>query len=327
MGKLADQFKEKHDRMPMLAALPFDREMILFLAEEFARLEAIEADYLKSMEHDDTPKDGDLFDPVEIKHTFDDLVFQPYIWDDHLTPLFEDLEFADALRAEQLEPCSKILVHGPSGVGKSSLAHAIAHRLGWPLYRASLGNMLSKYIGESEKQITQMFRFIAKTKCVFFIDECDSFLTKRAEGGSDGSLSNNRLVNVFLVEMEAVQPAGLVMAATNMAHLLDPAAKARFEKTIEFMRASETALRKIGDKTKRGFDIDVDRFLRDNETPRALVMAIKAEMRRIAIARERAKRAEFARLDKAITEAEERAPQAVLSMTHHERLRDSLELL
>ncbi len=286
--KFSEELRVKARSLAYGTGVLFNATALNHMADELDKMEAL-IDSAKNAAPAGPPTGGDIFDEVTPKHSFDDLVLQPYVMD-RLNELQDDIQFASALRLEGLQARSKLLIHGPSGCGKTSIAHALAIKNKMPLYRASLGEMISMYIGESEKKVTKLFRFIGENRCVMLLDECDSFLMRRSGSDTAGSMVNNRLVNCFLVELEAVQPAGLVVAATNMHALLDAAVLRRFDLTVEMMRAGDQALRKIAEKTLRpGFDIDIDRLIEDSSTPALIVQRVKDLMRNAVIDREKAK--------------------------------------
>jgi len=73
---------------------------------------------------------------------------------------------------------------GPSGTGKTFAASVIARELGWPLFRVDLGRLVSKYIGETEKNLNALFDAANDKKMVLYFDEADALFAKRGAATS-----------------------------------------------------------------------------------------------------------------------------------------------
>ncbi|MEM1695514.1 MAG: CDC48 family AAA ATPase [Desulfurococcaceae archaeon] len=133
-----------------------------------------------------------------------------------------------------IEPPKGILLFGPPGTGKTLLAKAVATESGANFIAIRGPEVLSKWVGESEKAIRQIFRR-ARTVApsIIFFDEIDSIAAVR---GSDPSGVIDRIVNQLLTELDGIQPLRrvVVIAATNRPDLLDPALlrPGRFDKLI-----------------------------------------------------------------------------------------------
>jgi transitional endoplasmic reticulum ATPase len=133
-----------------------------------------------------------------------------------------------------VEPPKGILLFGPPGTGKTLLAKAVATESGANFIAIRGPEVLSKWVGESEKAIRQIFRRARMVApAVVFFDEIDSIAGVR---GSDPSGVIDRIVNQLLTELDGIQPLRrvVVVAATNRPDLLDPALlrPGRFDKLI-----------------------------------------------------------------------------------------------
>jgi transitional endoplasmic reticulum ATPase len=133
-----------------------------------------------------------------------------------------------------IEPPKGILLFGPPGTGKTLLAKAVATESGANFIALRGPEVLSKWVGESEKAIRQIFRRARMVApAVVFFDEIDSIAGIR---GSDPSGVIDRIVNQLLTELDGIQPLRrvVVIAATNRPDLLDPALlrPGRFDKLI-----------------------------------------------------------------------------------------------
>ena len=125
-----------------------------------------------------------------------------------------------------------VLLFGAPGTGKSMCAQVIAHELNLELYRVDLSQVIDKYVGETEKSISMIFREAKKCNVVLFFDECDTLFAKRSDDGGSNQASNNNKTALLLQEVEAYD--GVSVLATNYKHNIDPAFFRRMKYIVEF---------------------------------------------------------------------------------------------
>jgi len=131
------------------------------------------------------------------------------------------------------------LFSGPSGTGKTFAASVIATELGWPLYRVDLGRLVSKYIGETEKNIGRLFDAAHGRPMVLQFDEVDALMSKRGEVKEARDRYANMEVSYLLARIE--DHDGPCILTTNLRNQLDKAFSRRFQMVVEFPRPDEKA--------------------------------------------------------------------------------------
>jgi len=125
-----------------------------------------------------------------------------------------------------------LLFAGPSGTGKTMAAEILARELGLDLYKIDLSTVISKYIGETEKNLSRIFAEAATSNAVLFFDEADALFGKRSEVRDSHDRYANIEINYLLQRMEEYE--GTVILATNLRKNMDDAFVRRIQFTIEF---------------------------------------------------------------------------------------------
>jgi len=135
------------------------------------------------------------------------------------------------------------LFHGPSGTGKTMAALAVAHRLGVQVLRIDLSRIVSKYIGDTEKNIDRVFSDARSSGAALLVDEADALLGKRSEVKDAHDRYANIEVAYLLQRMEAHE--GLVILTTNLRQNLDSAFVRRLRFIVDFPRPDAQARERI----------------------------------------------------------------------------------
>ena len=142
-----------------------------------------------------------------------------------------DEELGITLKARYQMGVRTLLV-GPSGTGKTLAASWIATRLGLPLYRVDIASVVSKYIGETEKNLATLLAKAEQTEIVLLFDEADSLFGKRTDIKDANDRHANSQTNYLLQRIELYQ--GIVLLTSNSRGRFDSAFTRRLDKVIEF---------------------------------------------------------------------------------------------
>lgn len=147
------------------------------------------------------------------------------------------LKYERLFEKARLKPTKGILLAGPSGTGKTLIAKALATESQANFISIKGPELISKWIGESEKGIREMFKKAkAAAPCILFFDEIDSIAPKRGAGDGDSGVMN-RTISQFLTELDGLEELRgiVVLGATNRMDLIDPALlrPGRFDHVVE----------------------------------------------------------------------------------------------
>lgn len=129
-------------------------------------------------------------------------------------------------------PGVRALLVGPSGTGKTLAASWLATRLGMPLYRVDLASMVSKYIGETEKNLAQLFARAEHAEVVLLFDEADSLFGKRTDVKDSNDRFANQQTNYLLQRIESFD--GIAVLTSNSRGRFDSAFTRRLDVVVEF---------------------------------------------------------------------------------------------
>ena len=166
--------------------------------------------------------------------------------------LIEEQGRADALRAHGLEPRHRILLVGPPGNGKTSLAESLAFELALPLFAVRYDAVVTSYLGETAQRLRRLFDFVRTEPCVLFFDEFDAIGKERGDLHETGEIK--RVVTTLLLQLDDLPSYCVLVAATNHPELLDRATWRRFEIKLELGRPSEDQMTEYFAHRLREFD-------------------------------------------------------------------------
>lgn len=168
----------------------------------------------------------DLFYEVEPRRRLGDLIL-PEAVAQACKEVVEEHNRADLLRAHNLEPRHRVLVAGPPGNGKTSLAEALASELAVPLLIVRYESVIASYLGETAVRLSRLFEQVRTQRCALFFDEFDVVGKERGDIHETGEIK--RVVSSLLLQVDALPSYVVVVTATNHPELLDRAVWRRFQ--------------------------------------------------------------------------------------------------
>ncbi len=229
----------------------FRKALEALIAEERTKQHHILADRLAAhLQSNGTPphspgvapvrKNGastELFYELSPERRFDDLVLPETVLG-ACRELVEEHNRADLLRAHNLEPRNRVLLVGPPGNGKTSLAEALAADLAVSLLVVRYEAVIASYLGETAVRLARLFEQVRTRRCVLFFDEFDVVGKERGDVHETGEIK--RVVSSLLLQIDALPSYVVVVTATNHPELLDRAAWRRFQLRLELPPPSAT---------------------------------------------------------------------------------------
>ena len=159
-----------------------------------------------------------------------DTLILPRIVVERLEDFVSGIREHDLWAAQGLAAPNRLLLVGPPGTGKTSLARQIAWDLQLPLLTTRSDTLVSSLLGSTSKNIHRVFEYARSQPCVLFLDEFDALAKDRADAREVGELQ--RIALALVQNLDAFPASCVLVAATNHPQLLDPAIWRRFEVTI-----------------------------------------------------------------------------------------------
>lgn len=172
---------------------------------------------------------------------------------DTIYGFIEGYENRDILLRSGIDVTNSLLLYGPPGCGKTTVAQLISSITGLPLVTARLDGLVSSLLGSTSKNIRKIFDFASKRECILFLDEFDVIAKLRDDKNELGELK--RVVNSLIQNIDSFSSDSILIAATNHHELLDPAIWRRFSTVISLEKPQKSEVGKL-----------LDVLLRDKKT-------------------------------------------------------------
>lgn len=182
------------------------------------------------------------------KTSWDDVGGLENVKDDLIESVIWPMKHRNFYEALDVKSPKGILLHGPPGTGKTLLAKALANRTEVNFISIKGAELLSKYVGESERAVREVFKKAKQVSpCIVFFDELDALCPKRSE--SNSTRVSERVVSQLLAEIDGVEelPDVLVLAATNRIDMIEPALlrPGRFDLVVEIPTPSKQEILEV----------------------------------------------------------------------------------
>ena len=166
--------------------------------------------------------------------------------------LIEEQHRASLLRAQSLEPRHRVLLVGPPGNGKTSLAEALAEALAVSFFVVRYDAIIGSFLGETASRLRRVFDYARTTPCVLFFDEFDAVGKERGDVNETGEIK--RVVTSLLMQVDDLPSYTVVVAASNHSELLDRAVWRRFQLRLELPAPTQAQLARYFDAFARKLD-------------------------------------------------------------------------
>jgi hypothetical protein len=186
-----------------------------------------------------------------------DAVFDPNVlqeidhiqsWIDHEKKIMQDWKMEKYLKKGY-----RTLFYGPPGTGKSMTAAILGKNHNMDVYRIDLSSVVSKYIGETEKNLANLFNMAENKKWILFFDEADALFSKRTSTQSSNDMFANQQVAYLLQRIEDFN--GVVILASNFKDNIDEAFLRRFQSVVYFPKPNPTLRLELWEKYFSSFDL------------------------------------------------------------------------
>lgn len=170
----------------------------------------------------------------------EDVVFEASVAE-QVEQFLKEHRFSEVLHQYELPVANKIFLYGKTGCGKTMTAKAIAKELDKKIFIVNLSTIVSSKLGETAKNINNIFKEANYENSVLFFDEFDSLGQVRDYDNKDSS-EMKRVVNALLQLIDNFPRNAILIAATNQIQMIDEALLRRFELKLEFISPSEKVL-------------------------------------------------------------------------------------
>lgn len=246
------------------------------IAEERAKKHDVLADRLKDQLKQNGHQNGtqsrlldagrDLLAEVRPRRLLSDLVLSSSA-STVTRELIEEHHRVELLHSHNMQPRHRVLLAGPPGNGKTTLAEAIAGELAVPLLVVRYDTLIGSYLGETAQRLRRLFERAATMHCVLFFDEVETIAKERGDLHETGEIK--RVVSSLLLQVDDLPSHTIVVVASNHPELLDRAVWRRFQIRLVLpaptRREIQEMLAKVESRLGIHFEVSFERLAREME--------------------------------------------------------------
>ena len=200
-----------------------------------------------------------LYYETQPARRLDSLVLAPHI-SAQIRELVEEQQRVELLHAHNLCARHRVLLAGPPGNGKTSLAEALAGELAYPLITIRYESPMGSYLGETSGRLKSVLDYARTRRCVLFLDEFETLGKERGDSREVGEIK--RIVSTLLLQLDAMPDYVVIVAASNHPEMLDRAVWRRFQLRLELPLPTEAQLthfiRVISDRCEVDFGVPAE---------------------------------------------------------------------
>lgn len=202
------------------------------------------------------------YNPSE--YTMDNLVLSKFA-SEQLDNFVREHKEKELLTRFNLPLSNKLLLNGPSGCGKTMTAYVVAGELKKKLIIVNLGSIVSSKLGETSKNLSNVFRMASQQESIIFIDEFDSLGKVRNYDQDHGEMK--RIVNSIIQLFDYLPQSSIIIAATNQKKMIDDALLRRFDTSITLELPEQNEMERFIDIILKDKGIGID-----DQMPRAKLL-------------------------------------------------------
>ncbi len=181
----------------------------------------------------------DLLYEITPERALDTLILSKGI-QEQIQEVVEEQHRAELLHAHNLRARNRLLLAGPPGNGKTTLAEALAYELMYPLVVVRYETLVGSYLGETSSRLKNLLDYVRTQRCVLFFDEFETLGKERGDTHETGEIK--RVVSSLLLQIDDLPDYVVVVAASNHPELLDRAVWRRFQLRLELPMPSRKQL-------------------------------------------------------------------------------------